>query len=88
MAFAFFHAIGAAFAWLWANLTGIATFIGSLSIVMAATNAYVKRQATAHPCSRFWHYLDVAFGPDPENSLGKVVTVLDKLAANRHRHDV
>lgn len=87
IAFAFFHFLGSVTVWFWANLNSIIQGVGVLSVFMGTANAFVKRMVIAHPMSKFWLYTAHAFGPDPENALGYVVTFLDKLSFARHRHD-
>jgi hypothetical protein len=79
------HLFGASIAWFWANLGSITQFIGILSIFLGATNKFVKAMVLSHPTSKFWLYVAKAFGPDPENALGQVISFLDKLACMRSR---
>ncbi len=63
----------------------ITQFIGILSVFLGAANRFVKAMVLAHPTSKFWLYIAKAFGPDPENALGAVISFLDKLAFMRSR---
>lgn len=87
IAFALGSFLAAGFTWFWSNLPAITQLIGTMSVLLGAANVFVKKMVIAHPMSKFWLYVAHAFGPDPENALGKVVTFLDKLAFSRHRHD-